>query len=42
LLNYFIKIIYGSHLDSSFPSILCDHLTLFTRLPRRGILRTSP
>jgi hypothetical protein len=33
LLDEFVDIIYGSHLDCSFPAIPCDHLTLFTRLP---------
>src|SRR5215208_2521869 len=41
LLDEFVYIIYGRHLDSSFPSIPWDHLTLFTVVRGRGILRTS-
>jgi hypothetical protein len=38
LLDEFVDILYGRHLDGSFPSIRCDHLTLFTQMPRRGVL----
>jgi hypothetical protein len=34
LLDYSVKILCGSHLESSFLSISCDHLTLFFDLPR--------
>jgi hypothetical protein len=41
LLDEFVYIIYGSHLDSSFPSIPWDHLTLFTGVRGRVVLRSS-
>src|SRR5215208_1575375 len=48
LLDQLIDILYGRHLeftstvDASFlPLALCDHPTLFTEVPGRGILRTS-
>jgi hypothetical protein len=41
LLDEFVYIIYGRHLDSSFPSIPCDHLTLFTKVRGSGIPRSS-
>jgi hypothetical protein len=48
LLDYFVKIIYRSHLleitsmvETSFPLIPCDHLTLFTLLPRETVQKAS-
>jgi hypothetical protein len=49
LFKYFVKIVYGSHLEitsivgtSSFALIPRDHSTLFTGVRGREILRTSP
>ena len=50
LLDEFVDMICGSHLDCSFPSILCDHPALFTgvcvegefcELRYNGVLRSS-
>ena len=41
LLDQLIYILYGRHLDCSFPSVPCDHPKLFTGVRGRGVLRSS-
>jgi hypothetical protein len=41
LLDEFVYIIFGGHPDCPFPSIPCDHPTLFIQRRGRGVLGTS-